>query len=285
VAHILDGKAIAQQVRDQVKTRVQALAERGVTPGLAVLLLGDDPASHIYVRNKTKACQEVGITSFEERLPASLPERELLAKIEALNQDPSVDGILVQMPLPPQISSEKVIMTIDPTKDVDGFHPVNVGALASGKAPRFVACTPAGVLRLLDAAQIPIAGRRAVVVGRSAIVGRPAALLLLGRDATVTIAHSKTPDLPQLVSEADIVVAAVGRPEFVKGSWIKPGAAVLDVGINRLSEGRLVGDVEFAAARERAGFITPVPGGVGPMTIALLLENTVLSAERRASED
>lgn len=281
---ILDGKAVALDIRNQVKARTAQLQARGVTPGLAVLLVGDDPASHVYVKNKTKACQEAGIRSFEERLPADLSERALLDKIESLNQDEEVDGILVQLPLPPQISPEKVILAIRPEKDVDGFHPMNVGALASGKTPGFVPCTPAGILRLLDAARVPLAGKRAIILGRSAIVGRPAALLLLGRDATVTIAHSKTEDLPARVREADIVVAALGKPEFVLGGWLKPGAAVIDVGVNRLPDGRLVGDVDFASAKEHAGVITPVPGGVGPMTIALLLENTLRSAERRAAD-
>jgi methylenetetrahydrofolate dehydrogenase (NADP+)/methenyltetrahydrofolate cyclohydrolase len=280
-AQIIDGKAIAQKIRSELVAKVAALKDR--RPGLAVILVGEDPASQVYVRNKHKACEEVGIYSIVDTQPATLSEADLLAKIDALNNDPNIHGILVQMPLPKHIDSEKVIVRISPEKDVDGFHPFNVGALASGKKAPFVACTPAGSIRLLDEAKVQIEGKIAVVVGRSAIVGRPVSLLLLGRDATVIMAHSKTPDLAQEVSRADIVVAAVGKQEFIKGSWIKPGAAVIDVGINRLSTGKLVGDVEFQAASERAGFITPVPGGVGPMTIAMLLENTVLSAQRKTN--
>ena len=278
-AQIIDGKAIAQKVRSEVAAKVALLKDR--KPGLAVILIGEDPASQVYVRNKHKACEEVGIRSFVDTQPATLSEAALLAKIDALNNDPAVDGILVQMPLPKHIDAEKVINRISPEKDVDGFHPLNVGALASGKKAPFVACTPAGSIRLLDEANVQIEGKLAIVVGRSAIVGRPASMLLLGRDATVIMAHSKTPNLAEEVSRADIIVAAVGKPEFIKGAWIKPGAAVIDVGINRLESGKLVGDVEFQAAAARAGHITPVPGGVGPMTIAMLLENTVLSAQRR----
>jgi methylenetetrahydrofolate dehydrogenase (NADP+) / methenyltetrahydrofolate cyclohydrolase len=278
-AQIIDGKAIAQKVRSEVAAKVALLKDR--KPGLAVILLGEDPASQVYVRNKHKACEEVGIRSFVDTQPATLSEAALLAKIDALNNDPAVDGILVQMPLPKHIDAEKVINRISPEKDVDGFHPINVGVLASGKKAPFVACTPAGSIRLLDEAHVQIEGKIAIVVGRSAIVGRPASMLLLGRDATVIMAHSKTPNLADEVSRADIIVAAVGKPEFIKGAWIKPGAAVIDVGINRVESGKLVGDVEFQAAATRAGHITPVPGGVGPMTIAMLLENTVLSAQRR----
>jgi methylenetetrahydrofolate dehydrogenase (NADP+) / methenyltetrahydrofolate cyclohydrolase len=278
-AQIIDGKAIAQKVRSEVAAKVALLKER--KPGLAVILIGEDPASQVYVRNKHKACEEVGIRSFVDTQPATLSEASLLAKIDALNNDPAVDGILVQMPLPKHIDAEKVINRISPEKDVDGFHPINVGALASGKKAPFVACTPAGSIRLLDETQVQIEGKIAIVVGRSAIVGRPASLLLLGRDATVIMAHSKTPNLAEEVSRADIIVAAVGKPEFIKGAWVKHGAAVIDVGINRVESGKLVGDVEFQAAATRAGHITPVPGGVGPMTIAMLLENTVLSAQRR----
>lgn len=280
MASIIDGKAIAQSLRALLKQRVEALSDR--KPGLAVILVGDDPASQVYVRNKEKACGEVGIHSWVDRVDASISEQELLDKIEALNQDPNVDGILVQLPLPRHINPEKVIRAIDPEKDVDGFHPENIGALAAGRAAHFVPCTPAGVMRLLDETQVPIAGSRALVIGRSAIVGRPVALLLLGRDATVTIAHSKTRDLADEVSRADIVIAAIGKPELVRGAWIKEGAVVIDVGVNRLEGRGLVGDVEFEAAKERASAITPVPGGVGPMTIAYLLENTVRSAERRS---
>jgi methylenetetrahydrofolate dehydrogenase (NADP+)/methenyltetrahydrofolate cyclohydrolase len=255
-----------------------------VRPGLAVVLVGEDPASQVYVRNKIKACAEAGIASFEHRLAASTSEEELLRLVSSLNTDPQVHGILVQLPLPSHISTQKVIEAVRPSKDVDGFHPENLGLLASGHA-RFVACTPAGVMRLLDHAGVPLAGRHAVVVGRSAIVGKPAALLLLERNATVTICHSRTADLAAVIKEADILVAAVGRARLIKGEMIKPGAAVIDVGINRLDSGpdagKLCGDVDFAAALGRAGWITPVPGGVGPMTIAMLLENTLRAAHEQ----
>ena len=278
-ARIIDGKAIAAALRAQVATQVASLS---FTPGLAVVLIGDDPASAVYVRNKDRAAREVGIVAQTIRLPADTPEVMLLAEIARLNADPAVDGILVQLPLPSHIDTEGVIEAIDPAKDVDGFHPLNVGALASGR-PGLVPCTPAGVMKLLHHTGVKLAGARALVLGRSSIVGRPMARLLLAADATVTVAHRGTRDLPAECRRAEILIAATGRPEMVRGDWIGEGAIVIDVGINRLPDGRLVGDVNYAECRERAGAITPVPGGVGPMTIACLLENTVDAAiQRRA---
>jgi len=283
---IIDGKAHAARLRAEVAQKVIArLAAGARAPALAVVLVGDDPASHVYVKNKINACRDAGITSIEHRLDAATPEAELLALVERLNRDRQVDGILVQLPLPAQISAEAVITAISPEKDVDGFHPVNAGRLATG-LPGFVPCTPLGVLRLLEATLGDLAGADALVVGRSNIVGRPMASLLISASATVTVAHSKSRDLPALCRRADIVVAAVGRPEMVRGSWLKPGATVIDVGINRVpresGEGsRLVGDVCFQEAAAVAGHITPVPGGVGPMTIACLLENTLEAAGGR----
>ena len=288
-ARVLDGKAIAQALRDVQKRRAAELKARGVVPGLAVVLVGEDPASQVYVRNKTRACEEAGVAVFDHKLPITTTEAEVLALVARLNADPRVDGVLVQLPLPRQIRESAIIEAIDPHKDVDGFHTENVGRLWTGK-PRFVPCTPLGVLRILEHAEIAIEGADAVIVGRSNIVGRPMAALLLGRSATVTVCHSKTRDLPERIGRADLVVAAIGKAELVRGAWIKEGATVLDVGINRLPDdpalgpraGKLCGDVEYAAAKERAGAITPVPGGVGPMTIACLVENTVTSATRRA---
>ena len=280
MALVIDGKALAAQVRGEVKARVGELRERGVVPGLAVVLVGDDPGSAIYVRNKAKACRQAGIEALDHHLPATTSQAELLALVGQLNDDLRVDGILVQLPLPAGLDSNAVIRAIDPRKDVDGFHPASLGRLIAGD-PLFLPCTPKGILRMLDHAQTPLEGSEAVVVGRSLIVGKPMALLLLGRHATVTLCHSRTRDLSRVISRADVVVAAVGRPELVRGEWIMPGATVIDVGMNRL-EDRLVGDVEFAAAAERARAISPVPGGVGPMTIAMLLENTVQAATRRA---
>jgi methylenetetrahydrofolate dehydrogenase (NADP+)/methenyltetrahydrofolate cyclohydrolase len=283
-ARVLDGKAIAQALRNEQKLRVDALRSRGVVPGLAVVLVGEDPASQVYVRNKTRACEEAGVAVFDHKLSPSTTEAELLALVHELNADPNVDGILVQLPLPKQISESAVIDAVAPNKDVDGFHTENVGRLWTGK-PGFVPCTPLGVLRICEHAGIELAGADAVIVGRSNIVGRPMAALLLGKSATVTICHSKTRDLPERIGRADVVVAAIGKAEFVRGAWIKDGATVIDVGINRIADGpragKLCGDVEYAAAAERAGAITPVPGGVGPMTIACLVENTVTSATRR----
>ena len=276
-ARIIDGKAVAAALRATIAARVASLP---FVPGLAVVLVGDDPASGVYVRSKDRAAREAGIVARTIRLPGDTPEARLLDEIACLNADPDVDGILVQLPLPKHIDIGRVIQAVDPAKDVDGFHPSNVGALANGH-PVLVPCTPAGVMKLLQHAHVPLAGVRALVLGRSTIVGRPMAALLLAADATVTIAHSRTRDLPAECRRADVLIAATGRPEMVRGDWIADGAAVIDVGIDRLADGRLVGDVNFAECRERAGAITPVPGGVGPMTIACLLENTVEAAVRR----
>jgi methylenetetrahydrofolate dehydrogenase (NADP+)/methenyltetrahydrofolate cyclohydrolase len=281
-AKILDGKALAARVRASLAEDARRLAGQGIVPGLAVVLVGEDPASQIYVRGKTKACAEAGFRTFDHHLPASTSEAELMALVTALNANPEVDGILVQLPLPHGIDARRVLLSIDPRKDVDGFHPDNLGRLLLG-APRFVACTPFGVMKLVEEAGVPLAGAEAVVLGRSATVGKPMAALLVAADATVTVCHSKTADLASAVARADLVVAAAGRAELVRGAWIKPGATVIDVGMNRLPSGKLVGDVEYAAA-ERAGAITPVPGGVGPMTIAMLLANTHVAARRRAGE-
>jgi len=286
-AEVIDGKAFAGALRGRVAALAakfeQAAARKA---GLAVVLVGEDPASQVYVRNKGKQTLEAGMASFEHKLPAHTAEADLLALIDALNGDPAVDGILVQLPLPPQINEAKVIARIDPDKDVDGFNVVNVGRLATG-LPGFVPCTPLGCVMLLKDRLGSLSGLDAVVIGRSNIVGKPVAQLLIAESCTVTVAHSRTRDLPEVVRRADIVVAAVGRPEMVKGDWLKPGATVIDVGINRVpaaTEGKtkLVGDVDFASASEVAGAITPVPGGVGPMTIAVLLRNTLVAAYRNA---
>jgi methylenetetrahydrofolate dehydrogenase (NADP+) / methenyltetrahydrofolate cyclohydrolase len=276
-ARILDGKAIAAAVRARLAAQVAGLAFR---PGLAVVLVGDDPASAVYVRSKDRAANEAGIAVQTIRLPATTEETDLIACVARLNDDQSVDGILVQMPLPSQIRSRAVIAAIDPAKDVDGFHPLNVGRLADGN-PFLVPCTPLGVMRLLAEAGVATAGARALVLGRSSIVGRPMAALLLAADATVTIAHSHTRDLAAECHRAEILIAAVGRPEMVRGDWIGAGAVIIDVGINRTAEGKLIGDVAFAECLPCARAITPVPGGVGPMTIACLLENTVTAAVAR----
>jgi methylenetetrahydrofolate dehydrogenase (NADP+)/methenyltetrahydrofolate cyclohydrolase len=276
----IDGKAAAQAIRERIAALVVAFAERtGRAPGLAVVLVGDDPASAVYVRSKAKATDQAGMQGFEYRLPASVSQEELLALVDELNDNPAVDGILVQLPLPPQIDERVIITRISPDKDVDGFHPINAGRLAIG-LHGFVPCTPLGCLRLLQSELGDLAGKEAVVVGRSNIVGKPMALLLLRESCTVTVAHSKTRDLPGVVRRADIVVAAVGRPKMVTGDWLKPGATVIDVGINRTDEG-IVGDVDFDSASKTARAITPVPGGVGPMTIAMLIRNTFVSAARR----
>jgi methylenetetrahydrofolate dehydrogenase (NADP+)/methenyltetrahydrofolate cyclohydrolase len=282
MALIIDGKAISQKVRGEAARTAAELKAGGVTPGLAVVLVGDDPGSQIYVRNKEKACAEAGIAAFDHRLPAQTGEDELLALVQRLNADQAVDGILVQLPLPSHIDSRRVLESVSPDKDVDGFHPMSIGRLWMGQ-PGFVACTPAGIMRLLAEAQTSLAGADAVVVGRSNIVGKPMAALLQAANATVTMCHSKTRDLPGVIGRADVVVAAIGRPELIRGAWIKEGATVIDVGMNRLPSGKLLGDVEFVAAAARARAITPVPGGVGPMTIALLLQNTVAAAARRAA--
>ena len=285
-ARIIDGKALAAKLRERVAAQVAALAET-VRPGLAVVLVGEDPASAVYVRNKNRETQASGMASFEHKLPADTPEAELLALVERLNRDPAVHGILVQLPLPDGIDSAKVLRAIDPAKDVDGFHPENVGALWTG-APALAPCTPRGCMTMLaEVHPEGLVGKRAVVVGRSNIVGKPMAALLLAEHCTVTLAHSRTQDLPGVCRGADILVAAVGRARMIEGDWVQPGATVIDVGINRIpaaEEGktRLVGDVDFAGASEVAGAITPVPGGVGPMTIACLLANTVTAACRLA---
>jgi methylenetetrahydrofolate dehydrogenase (NADP+)/methenyltetrahydrofolate cyclohydrolase len=276
-ARLIDGKSVAAALRADIGRRVAAA---GFVPGLAVVLVGEDPASSVYVRTKDRAAREAGIDARTIRLPAETSQDALLATIQQLNADPAIDGILVQLPLPKGIDQRVVIEAIDPAKDVDGFHPVNVGYLSDGR-PALVPCTPLGVMKLLRHANVPIAGARALILGRSAIVGRPMASLLLAADATVTIAHSRTIDLAGECRRADILVAAVGRPEMVTADWIKPGATVIDVGINRLADGRLVGDVAFQPAIAVAGAITPVPGGVGPMTVACLLENTLTAAFTR----
>jgi methylenetetrahydrofolate dehydrogenase (NADP+)/methenyltetrahydrofolate cyclohydrolase len=278
-AQILDGKSLAAQVRAGVKDKVAHLAQRGIRPGLAVILAGDDPASKVYVRNKVRACEETGVRSALFEFASSVPESELLDCVARLNDDPAVHGILVQLPLPRQVQPLRVLHAVSPAKDVDGFHDANLGALVAGK-PGLVPCTPAGVMRLLHHTGVPLAGRRAVVLGRSNIVGKPLALLLLQQDATVTICHSKTADLESVARQADILVAAIGRAKLVSGAMVKPGACVVDVGVNRLPDGTLAGDVDFQAAKNVAGWITPVPGGVGPMTIAMLLENCLYAAAR-----
>jgi methylenetetrahydrofolate dehydrogenase (NADP+)/methenyltetrahydrofolate cyclohydrolase len=281
-ATIIDGKAIAAELRGRIAGEVARLkAAHRLTPGIAVVLVGNNPASEVYVRSKSKAVADAGMRAVDRKLPESTGEAELLAVVAELNKDPAVHGILVQLPLPPQIDSQKVIAAIDPAKDVDGFHPLNVGRLASG-LPALVPCTPLGCVMLAKTARPSLAGLDAVVIGRSNIVGKPVAQLLLAENATVTVAHSKTRDLPAVCRRADLVVAAIGRPEMVRGDWIKPGAIVIDVGINRVAgeagKSRIVGDVAFAEAAAVAGAITPVPGGVGPMTIACLLLNTVRAA-------
>lgn len=282
-AQIIDGKAIAADVRKQVAADVKTLqAEHGITPGLAVVLVGEDPASRVYVKNKAEQTVEVGMQSFEHKLPETTSEEDLLALVQKLNADPNVNGILVQLPLPKHINAEKVLNSIDPDKDVDGFHPTNVGRLWIGERT-LVPCTPTGSAILAKRAVPDLKGLNAVVIGRSNIVGKPMAALLLRESCTVTIAHSQTKDLPGVVRTADLVIAAVGRPEMVKADWIKPGAIVIDVGINRVpgenGKSKLVGDVAYAECAEVAGAITPVPGGVGPMTIACLLQNTVVATK------
>jgi methylenetetrahydrofolate dehydrogenase (NADP+)/methenyltetrahydrofolate cyclohydrolase len=283
VAVIIDGKAIAAQLREEIGRETAKLTARGVVPGLAVVLVGDDPASRVYVSMKEKACAATGIFSDEHKLDANTSEQDLLALIEQLNADQRIDGILVQLPLPDHIDESKVLEAISPSKDVDGFHPYNVGRLVTGN-PLFQPCTPYGVMKMLEKTGVDLNGKEVVVVGRSNIVGKPVALMCLAQHATVTLCHSRTADLPDKVRQADVVIAAVGRPEMIKGDWIKPGAVVIDVGVNRVGEKKLVGDVEFAAACERASAITPVPGGVGPMTITMLLFNTLESAKRRAEQ-
>jgi methylenetetrahydrofolate dehydrogenase (NADP+) / methenyltetrahydrofolate cyclohydrolase len=282
-ARIIDGKAVAAGVRERVAREVAELVERhGVRPGLATVLVGDDPASAIYVRRKREACEEVGIASFHHGLPADLPPEELRALIDRLNGDPAVHGILLQLPVPPQIDGDEMTARIDPGKDVDGLHPVNAGLLVQGSPEAMMPCTPAGVMELLRAAGAELSGAHAVVVGRSKLVGKPVASLLLAADATVTHCHSRTRDLAEVCRSADVLIAAAGRPGLVTGDMVREGAIVIDVGTNRTDDG-LVGDVDFEGARRRAAAITPVPGGVGPMTIAMLLSNTLEAARRQLS--
>ena len=286
-ANIIDGKQIGQEIRDEVKAAVETRLEKGLSaPGLATVLVGENPASQVYVRNKQKACADVGINSFGYKLPEDATQEEVETLVQKLNADPAVNGILVQLPLPHHLDEEKVLSAIDLNKDVDGFHPVNIGRLAQkGREPVFIPCTPAGCMVLLEKAGAQLSGANAVVLGRSNIVGMPVALLLVKANATVTICHSRTRDLPSVVRQADVLVAAIGQPEFVKQEWVKPGAIVIDVGINQKEDAsakkgyRLVGDVAFDEVAEVAGAITPVPGGVGPMTIAMLLKNTLHAAE------
>ena len=278
MAKLLMGKEVSARIKDEIREEVKSLKARGIEPGLAVILVGDDPASRVYVRNKKLACEYTGINSFEYYLPAETTENELIKLIEKLNHDNKVSGILCQLPVPEHINEDAVINAIDPKKDVDAFHPVNVGKIMTGNYD-FVPCTPAGVMELINESGIDVSGKECVVVGRSNIVGKPMAMLLLHKHGTVTICHSRTKELAKKTRNADILVAAVGIPEFIKGDMIKPGAVVIDVGINRIAPKKLVGDVEFDAAKEIAGAITPVPGGVGPMTIAMLMKNTIKAAE------
>ncbi len=281
-AKLIDGKALAQQIRERIaKDVVELHAQTGVRPGLAAILVGDDPASHIYVRNKQKACEVAGIYVDEHKLPATTSQAELLSLIEKKNADPKVHGILVQLPLPKQIDSKVILDAVSLAKDADGFHPYNFGRLVEGN-PVFEACTPKGVIKMIESTGVPIEGKRVVVLGRSNIVGKPAALMLLHRNATVTICHSKTRDLPAVCREAEILVVAIGKAKFVTADMVRDGAIVIDVGTNRLPDGKVVGDVDFGPVSEKAGWISPVPGGVGPMTIAMLLDNTLESAKRAA---
>ncbi|MFK2824321.1 bifunctional methylenetetrahydrofolate dehydrogenase/methenyltetrahydrofolate cyclohydrolase FolD [Bacillus sp. B190/17] len=280
-AAIIDGKAIAGDIRTELKGEIADLKNKGITPGLAVILVGEDQASHTYVRNKDKACAEVGIHSEIYRYPADLSEAELLQKIAELNEDDNIHGILVQLPLPAHLSEDKVIDAISPEKDVDGFHPVNVGKMSIGKEA-FYSCTPYGIIKMLERENISLEGKHVVVVGRSNIVGKPAALLSIKESATVTVCHSRTKDLSAFTKQADVVIAAVGKAKFLKKDDFKPGAVIIDVGMNRDENGKLCGDVDFESAKETAGAITPVPGGVGPMTITMLLYNTVQSAKQKA---
>lgn len=281
-AKIINGRDIASEIRLGLKNDVEKLKRNGVQPGLAVVIVGDDPASRIYVNNKKKVCDEIGIRSFEYALPAETSEEEVIELIKTLNGDKNVHGILVQLPLPQHINSERVLFEIDPDKDVDAFHPVNVGKIMIGNY-KFLPCTPAGVMELIHRTGIDLKGSECVVVGRSNIVGKPMAMLLLHEHATVTVCHSRTKDLKSVCRRADVLVVAVGKPELIKADFIKPGAVVIDVGINRMENGKLCGDVDFDGAKSVASYITPVPGSVGPMTIAMLMKNTVKAAEMRVS--
>ncbi len=282
-AQLIDGNALSRQLRTDVAARAQQLKSRGITPGLAVILVGDNPASQVYVRNKVKACEDSGLHSVLEKYDASMTEAELLGRVQALNNDPSIHGILVQLPLPAHIDAQKVIEAISPLKDVDGFHIASAGALMTGM-PGFWPCTPYGCMKMLESIGYDLKGKHAVVIGRSNIVGKPMAMMLLGKDATVTICHSRTADLKAQTLQADVIVAAVGKRNVLTADMVKPGAVVLDVGMNRNDEGKLCGDVDFEGVRQVASHITPVPGGVGPMTITMLLVNTLEAAERAASE-
>ncbi|MGQ3114055.1 MAG: bifunctional methylenetetrahydrofolate dehydrogenase/methenyltetrahydrofolate cyclohydrolase FolD [Hydrogenophaga sp.] len=281
-AQLIDGNALSRQLRADVSARVTALKAKGITPGLAVILVGENPASQVYVRNKVKACEDTGMHSVLERWPATLSEAELLARVDALNHDATVHGILVQLPLPAHIDAQKVIEAISPAKDVDGFHIASAGALMTGM-PGFWPCTPYGCMKMLESISCELKGKHAVVIGRSNIVGKPMALMLLQQNATVTICHSGTKDLKALTLQADVIVAAVGKRNVLTADMVKPGAVVLDVGMNRNDEGKLCGDVDFDGVKEVASWITPVPGGVGPMTITMLMVNTLESAERLAA--
>lgn len=280
-AQIIDGNALSQRLRAEITQRAAALRAKGITPGLAVILVGDNPASQVYVRNKVKACADCGLHSVLEQYQASLSERELLDRVAALNQDPAIHGILVQLPLPAHIDAQRVIEAISPDKDVDGFHVASAGALMVGQ-PGFWPCTPYGCMKMLESIHYELRGKHAVVIGRSNIVGKPMAMMLLHKHATVTICHSATPDLQAFTRQADVIVAAVGKRNILRADMVKPGAVVIDVGMNRNDEGKLCGDVDFEGVRQVAGWITPVPGGVGPMTITMLLVNTLEAAERSA---
>ena len=284
MSELIDGKKVSEDTRAEIAKGVEELKEsKGVTPGLAAVLVGDDPASEIYVRNKRKACEKVGIYSEEHKLPAETTEEELLALVDKLNSDPKIHGILVQLPLPDHINETNILRNVTPLKDVDGFHPENVGRLVEGN-PRFISCTPYGIIKMLDYYNIEIKGAEAVVVGRSNIVGKPVGMLLLHRHATVTTCHSRTKDLGEVTRRADILVAAIGRANFITADMVKDGAVVIDVGINRNDEGKLTGDVDFANLSDKVSYITPVPGGVGPMTITMLLWNTLESAKLSAGQ-
>ena len=284
MSQLIDGKKVSEDTRAEIAKGVEELkSSKGVTPGLAAVLVGDDPASEIYVRNKRKACEKVGIYSEEHKLPQETTEEELLELVDKLNNDEKIHGILVQLPLPDQINETNILRHVTPLKDVDGFHPENVGKLVAGN-PRFISCTPYGIIKMLDYYNIEIKGKEAVIVGRSNIVGKPVGMLLLHRHATVTTCHSRTQDLPEVTRRADILVAAIGRANFITEDMVKEGAVVIDVGINRNEEGKLTGDVDFEHVKEKASYITPVPGGVGPMTITMLLWNTLESAKLSASD-
>lgn len=282
MANIISGKELSGKIREELKTRVEKLKnEKGITPGLAVILVGDDPASSVYVNNKEKACQEIGIYSEVNRLSADTTQKELMDLVYKYNNDEKIHGLLVQLPLPKHLDESEVLKAISPQKDVDGFHVVNAGSLFTGLGG-FVACTPKGIIKLIESTGVDITGKNAVVIGRSNIVGKPVAMLLLEKNATVTICHSRTKNLPEVCAQADVLVAAIGRPEFVTGDFVKEGAIVIDVGTSRV-DGKLKGDVLFEQAEKKASYITPVPGGVGPMTITMLMENTVISGENVAN--